>query len=96
MAMNSVELNRFVKDTVVSSLCLTNAEKIGDFTYVIPVETENGTVYGKVAITACQVKDTKKVKAFDLTVAQELYRADCQIKEAKAAERAAAKAAKSK
>ena len=89
------EMDALVRNTVVERLNLDEiATQIGASTYAIPVETDEGTFYAKVAITAAQRKATKTTEAFDLETAVAKYAADLAEKAEKEAEREAAKAAK--
>lgn len=93
--INKNELDAMVRNGAIATLGLTEVgTQIGTSTYAIPVETPEGTFYAKVAVTAAQRTATKVYPAFDLDVAVENYAAEVAEKEAKARERAEAKAAK--
>jgi len=95
MAMKKAELDNVIRNTVIDNLGIAdNGTQIDGSTYAIPVDTEEGTFYAKVTVTAAQRTATKVNPAFDLQTAVDKYAAKLAEREAKAAERAAKKAAK--
>ena len=97
--MNSNELKNFVRDTAAQNFISDNpnARAVNDkpYTFVVPVETENGTMYAKWGLTCAQMADTKARPGFnvdeDSTPAQEAF--DNMLAE-RAANKAASEAAK--
>lgn len=93
--MNATEMNAYVKTSAAERvLNLDNATQIDDFTWAVPVETEDGTRYAKISITAALAKATKTNPAFDLETAVQAFEDKKREREIKAAEAAAKKAAK--
>lgn len=92
--MTATELNAFVKATAAEFLNKETATQIDDYTWAIPVETEDGVRYAKVTITAALAKATKVNPAFDLDTAAQAYKDKVREREIKADEAAAKKAAK--
>lgn len=93
--MNATEMNAYVKTNAAErALNLDNATQIDDFTWAVPVETEDGTRYAKISITAALAKATKTNPAFDLETAVQAFEDKKREREIKAAEAAAKKAAK--
>lgn len=93
--MNATEMNAYVKTNAAERvLNLDNATQIDDFTWAVPVETEDGTRYAKISITAALAKATKTNPAFDLETAVQAFEDKKREREIKAAEAAAKKAAK--
>ena len=93
--MNATEMNTYVKTNAAERvLNLDNATQIDDFTWAVPVETEDGTRYAKISITAALAKATKTNPAFDLETAVQAFEDKKREREIKAAEAAAKKAAK--
>lgn len=92
--MTATELNAFVKATAAEFLNKETATQIDDYTWAIPVETEDGVRYAKVTITAALAKATKVNPAFDLDAAVAAYEDKKREREIKADEAAAKKAAK--
>lgn len=96
--MTATEMNNCVKATAVERvLNLDTATQIDDFTWAVPIETEDGVRYAKIAVTAALAKATKVNPAFDLESAVQAFEDKKREREAKAkekAEKAAAKAAK--
>lgn len=97
--MNSNELKNFVRDTAAQNFINDNpdARSLNDkpYTFVVPIETENGTMYAKWGLTCVQMADTKARPGFnvdeDSTPAQEAF--DNMLAE-RAANKAASEAAK--
>lgn len=93
--MNATEMNAYVKTNAAERvLNLDNATQIDDFTWAVPVETEDGTRYAKISIAAALAKATKTNPAFDLETAVQAFEDKKREREIKAAEAAAKKAAK--
>ena len=93
--MTASEMNNCVKATAVEkALNLDTATQIDDFTWAVPVETEDGTRYAKITVTAALAKATKVNPAFDLETAVQAFEDKKREREIKAAEAAAKKAAK--
>lgn len=92
--MTANELNAYVKATAADFLNKDTATQIDDFTWAIPIETEDGVRYAKVTITAALAKATKVNPAFDLETAVQAYEDKKREREIKAEEAAAKKAAK--
>lgn len=89
------ELDTIVRDGAIAVLGLEdNGTHIGVSTFAVPVETPEGVLYAKVAVTAAQRTDTKTAKAFNLDAAVEKYEAEIAEKTAKAEAKVAEKAAK--
>lgn len=93
--MTATEMNTFVKNNAVEkALNLETATQIDDFTWAVPVETEDGVRYAKIAVTAALAKATKVNPAFDLETAVQAFEDKKREREIKAQEAAAKKAAK--
>lgn len=96
--LNKTQMDKAVKDTVVDALndvlATAGATQIDDYMYAFPVEVDGEATYAKITITATQRKDTKAHPAFNLEDAVAAYANKVSERETKAAERAAAKAAK--
>lgn len=93
MALNSVQINTFVKDSALEYVTLpAEAVQIDAYSYAIPVEVEGETRYAKLTLTACLAKDTAKNTAFNPETAAALYQAKLAERETKAAEKERAKA----
>jgi hypothetical protein len=94
--MKAIEVQNFVKNTIIDTLDLASrGTEIGRGVYAIPVETpEDGTVYAKVTVTCTRFNAGEKVTAFDLDEAVAKYQADEADKAERAAERKAAAEAK--
>lgn len=93
--MTASEMNTFVKNTAVEqALNLDTATQIDDFTWAVPVETEDGVRYAKITVTAALAKATKVNPAFDLDTAVQAFEDKLREREIKAQEAAAKKAAK--
>ena len=95
MALNSVQINSFVKDSALEYVTLPeDAVQVDAYSYAIPVTVEGETRYAKLTITACLAKDTAKNLAFNPDTAHALYLAKVAERETKAAEKERAKAEK--
>lgn len=97
--MNFNEMRDFVRDTAAQNFINDNPDARAmngkPYTFVVPIETENGTMYAKWGLTYVQMADTKARPGFnvdeDSTPAQEAF--DNMLAE-RAANKAASEAAK--
>ena len=84
MAKKMAEIQAEVKTTVFNSIkerFAENGEQYADFSIAIPVEVDGVEYWGKVTVVCGQIKDTKKTKAFDPFIEQELWELDKETKE---------------
>ena len=92
--MTATQINAFVKASAAEFINKETATQIDDYTWAIPIDTEDGVRYAKVSITAALAKATKTNAAFDLETAVQAYEDKIREREIKAQEAAAKKAAK--
>ncbi len=92
--MTATEMNAFVKATAAEFLNKDTATQIDDYTWAIPVETEDGVRYAKVTIPAAIAKAPQVTPALDIETAVQASEDKKREREIKADEAAAKKAAK--
>lgn len=99
--INKTDILSGIRSDALDKLNLSalGAIQIGASEYAIPVtsviDVENAPQrYAKIAISACNPTGTEKVPAFDIDAAVEDWQLEVEERERKAAEKAAAKAAK--
>lgn len=102
--MNSVEMKNFVRDTAARAFIEQNPEALmmneKPYTFVVPIETEDGTKYAKWGLTCVQMADTKVRAGFnpdeDASPAAEAFENMLAERAANEAAKAEAKANKPK
>ena len=88
--MNSVEIKNAIRDTIARAFLNDHPDALAvvgkDYTFVVPVEIEGKTYWGKAGFTSCQIADTKARPAFnpetDATPALEAFENMLQEREA--------------
>lgn len=67
--MNANEMKNFVRDEAAKNLIAQNANLLmmneKPYTFVLPIETAEGTQYAKIGITCANTKDTKVRAGFN-------------------------------
>lgn len=67
--MNSVEIKNTIRDTIARAFLNDHPEALAvvgkDYTYVVPVEIEGKTYWGKAGFTSCSFIETKSRAAFN-------------------------------
>ena len=102
--MNSVEIKNAIRDTIARAFLNDHPDALAingkDYTFVIPVEIEGKTYWGKAGFTSCQIVDTKARPAFnpetDATPALEAFENMLAEREANRLAREAKKKEKAK
>lgn len=102
--MNTVEIKNAIRDAVARAFLNDHPDALAingkDYTYVVPVEIEGKTYWGKVGFTSCQIADTKARPAFnpetDATPALEAFENMLAEREANRLAREAKKKEKAK
>ena len=102
--MNSVEIKNAIRDTIARAFLNDHPDALAingkDYTFVIPVEIEGKTYWGKAGFTSCQIADTKARPAFnpdtDATPALEAFENMLEEREANRLAREAKKKEKAK
>lgn len=95
--MNTVEIRKAALSAAIEKTNMSEiATKIGDASFIVPVEVEGATRYVEFKATVKNNKDTKTVKAFDLDEAVASYNAELEARAEAERQAAEAKAAKPK
>lgn len=102
--MNTVEIKNAIRDAVARAFLNDHPDALAingkDYTFVVPVEVEGKTYWGKAGFTSCQIADTKARPAFnpdtDATPALEAFENMLAEREANRLAREAKKKEKAK
>lgn len=102
--MNSVEIKNTIRDTIARAFLNDHPDALAvvgkDYTYVVPVEIEGKTYWGKAGFTSCAYCNTKSRPAFnpetDATPALEAFENMLAEREANRLAREAKKKEKTK
>ena len=95
--MNTADKNAFIRSVAISALSLAEkGAQIGSATYALPVDVEGVTRYAKIAVSACNDKDTKTTKGFVLAEAVNAFEIAEAEKTATAKAKTVAKESKAK